>query len=235
MYVMGALCILAISACEKSEEAVPEISNEQEDFMSVTGKSDTKIEENVTVEIPLLHRSYSADLSEEEAEAKFEKAVAEYMHKNSVSTNQQKGFSTRWYYRIRTKTGTQKDNETDGDARASVRFRTSRGIYTHSISNLDNAGDDRERGQTDYYYLSASYSGQAISWVEVQSAKISLKGTDGWFVTNYDVYVYPSYQTVSATGSSYLRSYPNVWLDNTFFWGWDTYSTGERGRGRLNF
>ncbi|WP_152538607.1 hypothetical protein [Aquimarina macrocephali] len=235
MYVVGVFCIVAIASCEKEQEVIPEISNNTEGFMSKTGKSDTKIEENAEVVIPILHRSYSADISKEEADARFEEEVTEYMNKNSVNTNYEKGYSTRWYYRIRTKTGAQKNNETDGDAKASVRFRTSRGIYTHSVSSLNNAGDDRERGQTDYYYLSARYPGQAISWVEIQSGKISLKGTDGWFITNYDIYAYPSYQTVSATGSTYLRSYPNRWLDNTFFWGWDTYSAGERGTGRLNF
>ncbi|WP_438426563.1 hypothetical protein [Aquimarina macrocephali] len=82
MYVVGVFCIVAIASCEKEQEVVPEISNNTEGFMSKTGKSDTRIEENAEVVIPILHRSYSADISREDADARFEEEVAEYMNKN---------------------------------------------------------------------------------------------------------------------------------------------------------
>lgn len=234
-YVLGVVCMLVIFSCEKEEVLAPESSSELEGFMSKTGKNDTKIDENVNEAILVLHKQYSDGISEEEASVDFEKLVAEYVRQNPVDVNQQKGVSTEWFYRIKTKTGSQGDNETDGDVKARVKFRTSKGVTYHSISNLDKSGNDRERGQTDYYLYKTRYSGQAVSWVEIQSATISLKGTDGWFITVFDVYTYPLYQNAPVTGGTAVRSTPNVWLDNNYFWGWDTYSTGERGTGRLNF
>ncbi|MBG6132977.1 hypothetical protein IWQ47_004213 [Aquimarina sp. EL_43] len=235
MYVVGVVCVLAIASCEKEESLNTEISNQTEGFMSKTGNSDTKIVENTDEVFPVLHERYGADINEEEASAKFEEAVTEYILQNPLAVNNEKGVSTEWFYRIKTITGSQGDNETDGDVKATVKFRTSKGIRYHSISNLDKSGNDRERGQTDYYLYRTSYPGQAVSWIEIQSATICLKGTDGWFPTTFDVYAYPYQQNVAATGGTAVRSHPNVWLDNNYFWGWDCYATGERGTGRLNF
>jgi len=174
-------------------------------------------------------------MSKEEVDAQWEKMVTEYMSTVEKQELNDRGVSTEWFYTIKTRTGTQTHNDTDGDVYAYVNFNTSRGGVTQG-GYLDNFwSNDREKGDWDAYLIRTYYPGQAVSWVQARWGQISLRGTDGWFPTDFDVHIYTSDQTVSATGYSRFYSAPNVWLDNSSSGGWDSYYTGVIGYGTLNF
>ncbi len=229
--VLAAISSVIIMSCEKPgiDSKITNENNEK-DFMSITGNSDAYIrnEESDAVK-PLLHMRFDKGVSEEEVSIQFNKAVKTYMNKN-------KGVSTEWFFRISTKTGTQTNNGTDGEVRASVTFDTDKGgLYVPNI-DLDNFGDDREEGDWDLYLFGTSYPGQAVKWVKIRYASIRLKGTDGWFITDFYTRMYPSMQSVPSTGKSVLFTYPRIWLDNTTDSGWDTYTADpRRSIGTLNF
>ncbi len=232
-YLVLTALALFIASCEKSE-LIEETSTPQgeqvEGFKSQTGNSDSEIG-NLSDEKPLFHMKYGGDISEEEANARFEvdvKAFIEEYKKNN------KGVSTEWFYRIVTHTGTQTYNDTDANVWGRVQFKTDKGNINAGWKELNNFGNDREKGDWDYYIFRAAYPGQAVSWVEVDHASLALQGTDGWFVTHFYAQVYTSIQSISSSGYSRIIAYPNVWLDNNTSSGWDYYHNGN-DVGRLNF
>ncbi|MDY8137620.1 hypothetical protein [Aquimarina sp. 2201CG5-10] len=229
--ITGAFFIIS---CEKSDTKTEIFEiQEEEGFKSSTGNQDQVLnigEEEI--QQPLLHMSFGKEISEEEAELHWNNAVKEYMRKNPI---QNRDYSTNWGYTIRTYTGTQIYNNTNGLAQASVSFYTSAGTHHTGYVDLDNPGNDRQRGQYDYYLFRTSIIGQAVSWVEVNNAHLRLEGTNGWFVKEFNVYVLRYDQTVPASGSSYIITAPNIWLDNENPNGWDYYNTLNIGIGRLTF
>lgn len=236
-YFIASLIILFAFSCEKESitNDVPITTTQEEGFFSKTGNNDKTVDftedENSAFET-VLHRSYSSDLTEEEAKQKFDKEVEAYLNERRMS---RRDVSTEWYYRVYTYTGTQTHNNTDGNVRVKVRFKTNRGHLTHTRT-LDNPGNDREKGSHDWYLnLRTAYPGKAVSWVNVKSAKLQLQGKDGWFVKKFRVFIVKQDQTMPATGYSRLYSTPNVWLDNKTKKGWDTYNTGNRGSGKIQF
>jgi len=224
---------VGFTSCQKSElnetESTENI-NQEEGFRSVTGNSDSEVEE-ISKEKPIYHVTYKGNLTSEEAEARFEKDAAKFMAEYKKS---HRGVSTEWFYRIATRTGTQTHNDTDADVYGRVTFQTDKGFRNPGWVELDNFGNDRERGDWDFYIFRATYPGQAVSWVEAECAQLALRGTDGWFVTRFYAQVYTSIQTLPSTGYSRIISSPNVWLDNASSSGWDYY-TNCSDIGRLNF
>jgi hypothetical protein len=227
--IVSLSCLLAIS-CNKDEELKPD-PNMEEGLKSKTGDGDIASESNaIPLESEVLyHKSYSKDLSLEEADALWNEEMI-----NLQLPSLKMAKSTEWFHWVRTRTGTQSYNDTDGDVYVRIYYKTDIGYYVTG-SFLDNFGDDREKGDWDYYLVRSSISGKAVSWVELNSSRLYLKGTDGWFVTHFYVGLYRSKQNIPSTGGSYIFSYPYVWLDNSSSSGWDSYYTGNIGYGRLNF
>lgn len=235
---IGAFCIVS---CEKSELEIEEnLVLEQEadqvltteGFKSTSGRSGETLE-NVesSKNRPLLHMHFDEDISMKDATLQWDKAVKEFISKQP---KQQKGFSTEWFYRVWTKTGTQSNNDTDGDVGTYARFTTSVGRFNPPFNWMDNFGDDREGGW-DAYLFKTSFPGRAVEWVEVDGATLYLKGQDGWFVTDFVIQLWAADQTVTATGFSGFWATPNVWLDNPTDTGWDSFNSGNTGTGRINF
>ncbi len=227
--------VLAISfaSCEKSEieqENSETTIQQEEGFKSRTGNNDTEID-NFTAEKPIFHMTYKGDLTEEEANAQF-KVDADRFIENYKRSH--RGVSTEWFYRIVTHTGTQTNNNTNANVWGRVTFQTDKGYKNAGWVKLDNFGNDREKGDWDYYIFRTEYPGQAVSWVEAECASLALQGKDGWFVTHFYAQVYSSIQSISATGYSRIIAQPNVWLDNSTSSGWDYY-TNCSDVGRLNF
>ncbi len=237
MYAIIAVGMMCITSCEKPEENQIISKTQEEGFMSTTGNSETILMNNdpstkMIESTQLLHMHFDKELSKEEATAKFNKKVTEFM-KTYQSANE-KGVSTEWFYRVDTYTGYQNANGTDGTVRVLTWFYTDRGYVGTSYEYLDNSGDDREGGW-DFYLLSAEYPGKAVSWVEAYEARLELQGTDGWFVKQFDIEMWYHLQNVPATGYTTIQSDPNVWLDNSTSSGWDHYNTGAIGTGRVSF
>lgn len=211
--VVVAICAMVISSCEKPEVATGISSIDDEEVVSKTVK-------------PFLHMSFDSDVSEEEASAMFNKALQDYYKKENRLG---KISSTKnWTYRITTRTGNSKHDGTDGAVKSTVRFRTNTGWH-HWTVYLNNPGDDREKGKTDYYGIDITFD-QSVRWVELSSASISLKGKDGWVFNKFKVDMTKLMQPLSEnkySGSSLLEPVinPAGKLDNNSSNGWDTWDS----------
>lgn len=227
--LVGALFIIS---CEKSEittETEQIVDQQEEGFKSETGNTDEvlKIEDNAT--LPLLKMHFDATVSQKEAINSFNKATDEFISKQP---KQNKAFSTEWYYKVWTYTGTQSYNTSNGAAGTYVTFNTSVGAYSTVFNRLNDHPDGSGWSAS---LFRGSVPGLAIQWVEVDYARLYLQGTNGWFVTNFVIQILPGDQTLSSAGSSTLWCYPNVYLDNTTSSAWDSYFCNPANTGRLNF
>jgi len=236
------LAIIAISfflaSCEKTNDVLETATIEQEGFKSTSENTETLIDENTVAEEPIMHMRFKGDLSKEEATAKWETEVKSFMEQYKIENPQiaERGVSTELFFSFYTKTGCQTDNNTDGSVYARLNFRSNNGNRTTQWYNLNNAGDDREKCDWDYYlYKRDPLNGQVITYAQARWAQLALKGTDGWFPTDFDVHILARDQTVPATGNSHIYSAPNTWLDSSSSSAWDYYYTGNTGFGRLNF
>jgi len=243
---LSLLAILSVSILMTSCEQETLIStidtletSTEEGFKSTTNNANnttSPIADGAVAEKPLLYARFSSDMTAEEVEEQWGKMVDDYVASlNTTEQLENRGVSTEWFSSVRTRTGTQTYNDTDATVYARLGFRSDLGNSTHSWYELDNFGDDREKGDWDVYLFRSYISGQAVSWVEASWGQLALYGTDGWFVTDFDVYVHPVYQSIGSSGASYIFAAPNVWLDNASSTAWDYYYTGTIGFGRLNF
>jgi hypothetical protein len=226
--IVSLCCLFAIS-CNKDEELKFE-PNLEEGLKSATGDKAIACESNtepIKSEV-VFRKSYSKDLSVEEADALWNEEMT-----NLKLPSLKMARATDWYQSVRYRTGTQKYNDTDGDVYVSIIYRTDVGNYSTSV--LDDSGENKGKGEWDYFLVRSSIPGKAVSWVELKSAWLCLKGTDGWFVTHFIINLVSRMQRYPSTGGSYILSYPNVWLDNTSRFRWDCYNTGNIGFGRLSF
>ncbi len=231
--ILIVLGVLFLISCEKSDTETVDIKeNIPEGFLSTTGESDDIVNQSGKETItPVLQMHFDKNVSKEEAFARFNKQVETY---TDISIGPVYGTSKEWFYQIWTNTGSQVNAATNGTVHASVYFNTNKGGKHTSYINLNNPGDDREGGW-DAYLMKTAIAGKSVSWVETKHAHIRLKGTDGWFIKHFYVYVKSFHQSVPATGYSAIVSKPNRWLDNTTANGWDYYHTGTIGSSRLNF
>ncbi|WP_106793671.1 hypothetical protein [Aquimarina sp. Aq78] len=227
--VVLALCILGIVSCEKTESDT-EILNikEQEGFMSTTGNSNATVADDQSEAIqPIIHMNFGAETSKAEASIKFDEAIAKYHSKNNNKNRGPvlSGKITKWYYKVTTITGTYEDSGsnhcgTDGSARLDVSFLTDLGIITKHNIALNNPGNDREEGSWDIYYLELDLPNPlTIDWIEVDSALIRLKGTDGWFLKEIAI------ASTSDEDYTALSSKPKLWLDSSANNLWDSFDT----------
>lgn len=174
---------------------------------------------------------FDEGVSMKDATMQWNNAVQEYISKQPIHN---KMVSTEWFYRVWTKTGTQSNNDTDGDVGTYARFNTSVGNFNPPFNWMDNFGDDREGGW-DAYLFKTAFPDRAVAWVEIDGATLYLKGQDGWFVTDFVIQIWASDQTVPATGFSGFWARPNVWLDSPTDASWDSFNSGNIGTGRINF
>jgi len=239
LVVILSLSIFFIS-CEKTDDVTDAtaIQAEEGNRSTTNNAQEISIDENTEVLKPIMYKSFDGDLSKEEVEVKWKKEVKTFIEKYKLENPQivERGFSTELFFDIYTRTGCQTNNNTDGDAYARFNFRSNNGTRTTSWYELDNFGDDREKCDWDIYLMRRDgLSGEVITYAEARWAQLALKGTDGWFPTDFDIHIHNSDQTVSATGASHIYSAPNTWLDSSSSGAWDYYSTGTIGFGRLSF
>ncbi len=232
IFALLTLGILGIVSCEKAEINTETNQVVEEGFKSTTGRSGETISHTGSkTSLPVLHMHFDEGVSMEEATLKWDNAVREYISKQPI---QNKMVSTEWFYRVWTKTGTQSNNDTDGDVGTYARFSTSVGNFNPPFNWMDNFGDDREGGW-DAYLFKTAFPDRAVAWVEIDGATLYLKGQDGWFVTDFVIQIWASDQTVPATGFSGFWASPNVWLDSPTDSSWDSFNSGNIGTGRVNF
>ncbi|QKX05868.1 hypothetical protein HN014_13435 [Aquimarina sp. TRL1] len=211
-----ALASLAILSCERSK-----LNSENENIAIEDANSFEKESDNVEI---VLHRTFSKDVSKEEALAQFEQATKDYIRKEGQNGKFPRSILK---YRVITKTSNINNHGTDGIVHARVKFQTDRGVLTF-VKRLDRVGiNDFEEGNTDYFLLKVNLS-NPICWATIQSTgtAIGLKGTDGWGVDRFHVDMTPQMQSpnpTSISGGSYMYSYPNDLLDSQHSYQWDKY------------
>jgi len=238
--LMLATIAILLTSCEQ-EAILPTVDsnetivNDTEGFKSITGKSDSSLDDENEAIDPIFSMSFDGNLTKEEADAKWAEAVEEYKSNLSGTELEDRAFSTEWFFYVMTRTGTQTSNDTDAKIYTKVGFKTSKGFYATPYYRMNNPGDDFEKGDWNYFFFRTYIPYEAVEWVEAKWGTMALKGTDGWFVTNFNIFACPSYQTLPASGCTYLYSQPNVWLDNPSSSGWDYYNSGYIGNGRLSF
>lgn len=209
--------------------------NDMEGFKSTTNNADSSFDDSNEVLEPIFSMSFDGDLTREEADAQWAKAVEEYKSNLNSTELENRAFSTEWFFYAVTRTGTQTSNDTDAKINVRVGFNTSKGYYTTPFYRMNNPGNDFEKGDWNYFFFRTYIPYEAVEWVEAKWGQLALKGTDGWFVTNFNVFVSRLHQTLPASGYTYMYSQPNVWLDNPSSGGWDYFYSGWIGNGRLNF
>ncbi len=234
------VCAVLIVSCEKSDlntETNQSIETE-EGFKSTTGNNDQVIENNDSkINQPILQLHFDKNVSKEEAMLKRNEVVEEYMSKQPT---QQKGYSTELFYEVWIITGTQTDNNTDGFVSLATDFNSDQvDLLIRESVQLDIPNyDDREGGWDYYFFRYKGYRPERVrvSWVEIDSARLALQGTDGWFVKELTIAIFPSVQTAPASGGCYFSVSPNIWMDNEKPNGWDLYYTGSiENTGRILF
>jgi len=236
------ICVSIFStSCEKTTDMVDtnvvEVEAEEGNKSTTNNDTSISIDESTEVLEPVLRMRFSKDLTQEEADAQWETEVNKFITQLKIEKPQlvERGVSTELFFSLRTKTGPQTHNGTDDTVYGRLNFASNRGNLTSKWFNLNNFGNDREEGNWDFYLLRAPIPGSPISWARARWAQLALKGTDGWFPTDFDIHIHTSDQTVPATGSSHIFASPNVWLDNSSSNTWDYYYTGVIGYGTLNF
>lgn len=241
---VGAIFIISLSifitSCQKETNLSEEKPSLEEGFMSTTSNADALDieEENETLELAqtsqVLHMNFKAGTSKEEIDKQWRRAVKQY-HKENAHNR----LTSHWHFEVRTVTGTGPIDDTDGLVRTRVIFDTNTNRVTTGNIILNNPGNDREQGDTDLYAFQVSGVGLRTT-VGLRSARIQLRGTDGWFPTAFDVTMHsddeiviicPTTHTAEVTGASSITTTPNVFLDNSLPFGWDTFNSGNIGTG----
>ncbi|AXT60378.1 hypothetical protein D1816_08450 [Aquimarina sp. AD10] len=228
-----ALVLVIIStACEKPEEIIHEETNiiNDEGFRSKTEHHDEELSEQQESILPLLHMSFDNKMNKEITELHWNEAVKNFFKRKTM---QNKVNGTIVYFQISTQTGNHPYNNTNAIVQASVDFDHDFGTYNSGYLTLNNPNNDRELGQTDLYLLGICIPYTGLSWIELERANIRLQGEDGWFITSYNVSLLNSNQVFPASGSSFISTTPNTWLDNITNTGWDYYNTTSVGLGTL--
>ena len=100
---------------------------------------------------------------------------------------------------------------------------------------LDNAGDEREPGDTDHYLVvNDSVWTSDIQWAYLRKLKIGLQRTDGWFLREIGAHMLPDQLWWEAYDSSHVVDERNQWLDSGSSTSWD-YASAEGYWGIIRF
>lgn len=230
--VLALASICVFISCEKSEHT------QQEGLKTEGGDQvlETNSEEQLFTPEIVLHKSYDGSLSAEEAKAKWIEDVNKMESANTLKTAR-----NTWRFSVSTKTGFENNANTNGGVYCRIMFTTDKGPYGTRDLRLDNPSDNFEKYQWDYFLIANTwgdytYGSTYINWIELNSASLWLVGTDGWYVEKFNIEVEADKQIYSASGTTYLHSSPNKWLDNSSGGGWCPYYTGHNdGSGRMTF
>ena len=101
--------------------------------MSQTNVNDSDIDTSLEVLTPLLHISYDASLSKDEAAALFHEAVAEY-EKEQGPTNRTASY---FKFEVWTLTSSLPYSQTDGNVWARANFQTDQGRKKSSLVSIE--------------------------------------------------------------------------------------------------
>ncbi|WP_405207069.1 hypothetical protein [Aquimarina sp. LLG6339-5] len=233
--------VFLMISCEKTDVSTETLEIQENDFTSITGNDDQTLNlNNKEVQEPLLHLSFDKNTNEQEIDFLWNKAVKDYIHQNPITN---KNASTEVFILIRTLTGEQENHDTTANARARIEFTTDQGqrisryLLLNNGTNYDGSdnGPDRQIDQYDFYLFRIGFPNLAICWFELNTAHLESQGMDNWFVREFNLYVQPDYQTISATGRSVILSDPNEWLEGETETDWDQYHTGIINSGTLDF
>ncbi|MEW7278432.1 hypothetical protein ABW636_07535 [Aquimarina sp. 2201CG1-2-11] len=203
-YLVVTALALFIASCEKSE------LNEQ---ASVSEDKTEKLNDENSI---IFHKSYSGDLSEKEANAKFEVDLKIFNENRKIS--EKKSFVWQWYSKLSVKTGTLSNSQTNGTVKMKALYNRGpnsaepglRGTLLVNRRTLDNP----ENGQWDFYIF--RHIEHVVGWVKIENVEFILdeNSNDGWFLERFQLEITPSLQQNSSSGSSILVDVPKEWLDN---------------------
>ncbi len=221
--ILIGIFFFGLTSCKKDET---EPANE-EGLKSSTGDLETpsppEAEDAIVSHSEVVfHKSYGAELSEEEVDALWERDVKQF--KKESAQSKVNGVSTEFFYSVRIWTGTQTNNGTTGEAYFDAIFITDMSSPPAGRTTLNMNGELTDLNGGDDRYLMKYVIDEGIypiSFVEAVSGRLSLKGTDGWFVKFWAISLFPDQQSVPATGFSQLGAKVNKWLDNDTPEGWD--------------
>ncbi len=223
------LALLAVSvcftSCEKDAETLYEAPT------SVADTDGLAEEETDLIATSVLQMSAEEGLTEEENNAKWERAVSDYM--KSVEHDR---LTNSFAFEVRTVTGTDPGDGTNAvvTLRLTVDTNTGRRNASGDMGNrfsLRNTGaDDRE--------LFIVSDIPFANCVGLRRGRVRLQGTDGWDLRRFEVRMRSNEQPGSLSGgsvngfSSIIRA-PGIFLDNNLPNNWDTFNTGAVGTGDI--
>ena len=216
-----------MTSCQKEDTIVDQTGTVEEGNLSTTNNIEQLEIDETTAEKPVFHKSFSSDLTKEEAKAEWTKAVDEYIKALPKEEVEERSHCSGFYMSVQTLTGSQLYAGTDGSVSTKIYLKSSKGDIQTKWYSLNNPGDDRERGDWDFYLVRYDNS-SSLNWFGIESTKLALKGTDGWYVKYFDVYIQKPSGT---TGYSNLISDPLTWLDSSQSYLWDYYTNAYKGKG----
>ena len=200
---------VTMTSCEKTETVEAPIDAIEENNIT-TNSGEIEIDKT-NAKKPILHKSFSKDLTKEEANAEWNKVVDEYIQSLPEEEIDDRGYGKSWYLTAVTHTGSGSSDDTDDDVYAGLSFRSDRGNFSSPWWELNNHGDDREEGDWDYYLMRYDHHSY-LRYVGLNSATIALCGDDGWYLKYFDI-------TIRLIGKNYscsiVQDDRNVWLDNS--------------------
>ena len=217
-YLLLSMSVILTISCETEAIEAP-IQNEV-------------VKEAVTVEgESILHKRYDANLSYDEAKALWNKELNVFKTKNTTRANVNQVF-----YTVGTKTGTGQYDGTDDEVRIDVYFNTNGGVYSQKHIKLDHKNYDDREGGWDFYLIIFYNQINSLDYISLRSARVKLKGTDGWRLEKLNIEIEGTNQNVAANGLSRLYQRIFTTLDNSDSDDWDTHYTGiMSGTGNVTF
>lgn len=220
-------------SCDLNDDFTKDdVLTQEEGLKSTTGDQELLVEnsELEMVSEVVFHKSYSNKLSAEEAQAEWTKDLSNFVMPQSI-----KGISSDFFTEVSTHTGGQYHNGTDASVYCNIYVTSNNGngYYRHKLTH---SGNDREENCWDFYVLRCYTFKLTFQWVKLSSATLDLIGTDGWFVTDFNIRLKTTNQSIYSTGGCSILTQPNIWLDNPSSSGHDYFYTPiYTGTEQLNF
>ena len=180
--------LFLITSCEKEEATEPTQVEASDNNSQMEGSEQD------------FHMHFDATMTEEEADAAWEKALASRRASKELMAKPPTGYTNVLAVYVKTKTGTGKYDGTDDHVHINVKFKLDDYSPIKTIV-LNNKGDDREGGWD--YYIGGTSVGLTHA-AQIEEATLQLEGTDGWGVERYVVRLRPNDQIVDTQGWSEL-------------------------------
>lgn len=230
-FTMIMILSIGFFSCSKDEIGSTE-NTAQEEVYNMTEHNDSNAKDGVELEGEVLFsKEYDESLSNEEVFAQFDKDVKQFFIDNPQIKKVAK--STEWFFTHGAKTGSQTYNNSSGKVQSRVYFKTNRG-YSWVGYNLP-PGSAKKAGWK-LIFSRGWYPGhKTISYVKPYKHRVSLQGTDEWFVTEVSVGLAPHSQSIAATGYSGIIGKPYKWLKSNSTYGWSHLYQTSGSFGQTNF